>query len=185
MDSNKKLETEIKYESLRTAARDVTRFKLRLGRVGQMVGVNFEKLDLIHISEAAIKEAETWNFPWRRIIGQTRPYLRRFEVAFWQDGRLLALAIGRCSRGPDNVTIHYLERLGDNNPIRSYVALLVADMAENYAKLLKRQRVKLKNPGEALIKKYESLGFSLAETYRGATYYERRVSHGDSIETAE
>lgn len=55
-------------------------------------------------------------------------------------------------------------------------------MAENYAKLLKRQRVKLKNPNEALIKKYEALGFSLAETYRGVTYYERRVSHDSSID---
>jgi hypothetical protein len=183
--SQDKLTTEVKYESLRSAARDVTRFKLRYGRIGQIVGVNFEKMDFIHISEAALKEAESWNFPWRKIVGQTRPYLRRFEVAVWQSGRLLALAIGRCSRGPDNVTIHYLERAQENNPIRSYVALLVTDMAENYAKLLKRQRVKLKNPNGLLIKKYEALGFSLAETYRGVSYYDRRVSHDGSIDKGE
>jgi hypothetical protein len=175
VDAAQKLQVEVKYESLRSAARDTTTFKLRLGRIGEMVSTNFDKLDLTHISDRALADAAKWNFPWRRIVGQTRPYLRRFEVAFWQEGKLLGLAIGRASRGSDNVTVHYLERLQEDNPIRSYVALLVADTAENYAKLLGRQRVKLKNPTEALIKKYEILGFSLAETYRGVTYYERRV----------
>jgi hypothetical protein len=174
VEEQKKLETEIKYESLRTAARDATRFRLTLGRI-KLPGVNFERMDFIHISDVALNEAAGWNFPWRRIVGQTRPYLRRFEVAIWQNGTLLALAVGRCSRGPDNLTIHYLERLKDNNPLASYVSLIVADMAENYAKLLRKQRVKLKNPSDGLIIKYESLGFSLAEFYRGATYYDRRV----------
>lgn len=175
MDAQRIQQTEIKYETLRQAARDATKIKLRVGRIGEAVGIGFDRLDMIHVSDAALKDAEGWNFPWRKIVGQMRPYLRRFEVAFWQDGRLLALAVGRPSRGPDNVTIHYLERLRDDNPIRSYVSLLVADSAENYAKLLNRQRVKLKSPNERLITKYESLGFSLAETYRGVTYYDRKV----------
>jgi hypothetical protein len=62
--------------------------------------------------------------------------LRRFEVAIWNGETLLALAVGKPSRGDDNVTLHFLERLVGNNPVASYVALIVADMAENYAKLL-------------------------------------------------
>jgi hypothetical protein len=176
VDDQRKRDVEIKYESLRRAARDATVLKARIGRFGNNFGVDLKKVDVIHISDAATADAADWNFPWRRIVGQTRPYLRRFEVAFWTEGRLLALAVGRVSRGNDNVTIHYLERAKDNNPLATNVAALVVDMAENYAKLLGKQRVKLKNPNPALTAKYEALGFSLAETYRGATYYERKVN---------
>jgi hypothetical protein len=54
--------------------------------------------------------------------------------------------------------------------------MIVLDAADNYGKILCSQWVRIKNPVPGVIPKYESLGFSLAGTYRGATYYERRVS---------
>lgn len=59
--------------------------------------------------------------------------------------------------------------------LAGYVAALMTDVAENYAKVLGSQSVRIRNPSEGIIPHYQKLGFSLAETYRGATYYERRV----------
>jgi hypothetical protein len=160
---------ESKYEGYRTAARQRTHVTLGVRLSG------LDGLDLTAITDAALLESENWEFPWRRIVGQTRPYLRRFEIAIWVQGHLLALGIGRTSRGPDNVTIHYLERSRLENPIAGYVSIIVVDAADNYAKILGRQRVKLKEPSDKLVPKYEALGFSLAETYRGVKYWARRV----------
>jgi hypothetical protein len=131
----------------------------------------------MHISDWALDECADWGFPWRKILGQTRPYLRRFEIAIWSDGRLLALAVGRASRGPDNVTIHFIERAPRDNPLAGFTLPIVVDAADNYAKILERQRVKVKDPKPWTIVRYENLGFSLAETYRKATYWDRRVGH--------
>ena len=49
------------------------------------------------------------------------------------------------------------------------------DAADNFAKVLNAPVVRIKNPVSQVIEKYESLRFSLAGTFRGATYYERRV----------
>ena len=166
---------EQKYEGFREVARERTRDTLWERILPAKLPIELYAFDFTSISDAALKEAEGWNFRWRRIVGQTRPYLRRFEVAVWKDGRLLGLAVGRASRGPDNVTIHYLERSRADNPLATHFAMIALDATDNYAKIISRQRVKLKNPAPGVIKKYQALGFSLAETYRGATYYERRV----------
>jgi hypothetical protein len=134
------------------------------------------RTDLISITPHALEEAKDWELPWNQIVGQVRPYLRRFTVAIWFEGLLYGLGAGKASRGKENVTIHYLERRPGENPFAGWVSLMVLDAAENYGKILGSQWVKVKNPVPEVIPKYESLGFSLAGTYRGATYYQRRVS---------
>ena len=130
---------------------------------------------LSEIDDRALAAAGGWHFPWRRIVGQARPYFRRFELALWYRNDLYGLAVGRASRGPDNVTIHFLERASGNNPFAGYFAQITADSADRYAKLLGRQMVKLKNPVPGAVPKYQALGFSVAETIKGNTYYSRQV----------
>lgn len=130
---------------------------------------------LLGIDDAAIAAAVNWRFPWRRIVGQTRPYFRRFELALWHNGNLYGLAIGRASKGPDNVTVHFLERAPGDNPFAGYFIRIAMDAADNYAKLLGRQRVKLKNPVPGAIPAYERVGFLVAEIYKGNTYWARYV----------
>jgi hypothetical protein len=83
--------------------------------------------------------------------------------------------MGRASRGPDNVTIHFLERAPGTNPFQGWVGQMAADTAEIYAKLIVRQRVKIKNPVPGALAAYQKLGFVLEKTYRGSTYYARVV----------
>ena len=177
MTQRGKEHVEEKYEGFREAAREHTHFRLANRILQARLPVDLYTLDFIAITDAALDQADNWweSGKWRRLVGQMRPYLRRFELAIWHNGRLLALAIGRASRGADNVTIHRLERCKDNNPLAGNASLIMTDAADNYARVIGRNRLKLKQPEPSLCIKYASFGFSLAETYRGVTYWDRKI----------
>ena len=67
------------------------------------------------------------------------------------------------------LTLHFVERLQGDNPLAGYTLTIVVDAADNFAKVIGRQRVKIKDPDPGTIVRYKKLGFSLAETYRGVT----------------
>lgn len=165
-----------KYEAYREEARELTQATMYNLAMNLECPIEAARMDLINITPPALDEAAGWELPWGQIVGQARPYLRRFTLAIWFEGRLYGLAVGRASRGKENVTIHYVERRSGQNPFAGWVAMIVSDVADNYGKILGSQWVKIRNPVAGAIPKYESLGFSLAGTYRGATYYQRRVS---------
>jgi hypothetical protein len=164
-----------RYEIYRETARGLTAALIRLaasnGPAARRVLMPPEAAfaSLSEIDDRALAAAAGWHFPWRRIVGQARPYFRRFELALWYRNDLYGLAVGRASRGPDNVTIHFLERASGNNPFAGYFAQIVVDSADRYAKLLGRQRVKLKNPVPGVVPIYRALGFSVAESSKGNT----------------
>ena len=169
-------ETARKYEAWREEARartQVTMYSLALNLEAPLEAA---RMDLINITHHALEEAQGWELPWSEIVGQIRPYLRRFTISVWFEGSLYGLGVGKASRGKQNVTIHYIERRTDPNPFAGWISLMVLDAAENYGKILGSQVLRIRNPVPGVIKKYERLGFSLAETYRGATYYERKIS---------
>ncbi|WP_029002586.1 hypothetical protein [Azorhizobium doebereinerae] len=165
-----KAHVEAKYEAYRSASRDFACEKIAT-RFPELAG----NVVFAGISDLAVGKAEGFQFPWRKLVGQNRPYLRRFELAVWYRDNLAALAIGRASRGPDNVTIHFVERSGGANPLAGWVALFAVEAADSYAKVIGRQRVKLKAPLAGVLPRYQAMGFRLAETINGATYYDRRV----------
>lgn len=165
-----------RYEIHREAARHFTEAKIAVLAKYKLMPVQAMMCNLRAIDDAAIRAAEGWEFPWKRIVGQIRPLYRRFEVALWHGGNLRGLAVGRASRGPDNVTVHFLERAPSDNPFAGYFAQIALDAADNYAKLLVRQRVKLKNPVEGAIPTYQALNFSIAEPIKGNIYYARQVT---------
>lgn len=115
-------------------------------------------------------------FDWEKLIGQFYPYINRFEVAVHIGHRLMALSYGKASKG-DNVTIHFLERCETDNPLAGFIAAIVTDVADNYARVLGKRRVKIKDPSEKAIEKYKALGFSLAEQTASHTYYARKVEY--------
>ena len=170
---------ERRYERLREAARALTTDmeNIRAGN-GEMTPNVLLGLRLTSISDAAIDAAYAqWGaaiFPWTSICGQARPYVRRFEVAIWINGSLEGLCTGRASNGPDNVTLHYIESR-PSGLLQGYVAEIATDAAEEYAALIHRRRVKLKDPVAEKIALYEALGFRKAETYSGSRYYDRIV----------
>jgi hypothetical protein len=117
-----------------------------------------------------------WNFPWDEIVTHFRKDTHRFEIAVWKDAQVAGLGIGGVSDGPDNVTIHFLERCQNHTPLKGWIAQIVTDAATVYGKILGKQRVKLKDPLPGARPTYEKLGFSLAENIGKTTYYERRIS---------
>jgi hypothetical protein len=169
-------DTARKYEAWREEARgrtQVTMYNLALNLEAPLEAA---RMDLINITPHALEEATDWELRWDEIVGQIRPYLRRFTISVWFEGSLYGLAVGKASRGKRNVTVHYIERRADPNPFAGWISLMVLDAAENYGKILGSQILRIRNPIPGVRNKYERLGFSLAETYRGATYYERKIS---------
>ncbi|KRR21926.1 hypothetical protein [Bradyrhizobium retamae] len=164
-----------RYEIQREAARHFAELKAAELVKYRLMPPEAAICSLRAIDDAAIAAAASWEFQWRRIMGQTRPFFRRFEAALWCNGNLYGLVVGRASRGPDNVTVHYLERAANDNPFAGFFAQIAVDAADNYAKLIGRQRVKLKNPVAGVIPTYQAMNFSIAETIKGNIYYARQV----------
>jgi hypothetical protein len=130
------------------------------------------------IGEEELAAWQAWPSPvfdWREVVADFRPYLDRFELAIWSGDMLAALIIGRPSKGNDNLTLHFLERSWANNPLAGWVALIATDAADNYARVLEKQHLVLKNPIPEAIPKYESLGFVVANSINRNTYYRREV----------
>lgn len=115
------------------------------------------------------------DFPWEDAVSNFRNNLNRFEVAIWSNDILCGLAIGRPSKGPDNVTIHLLERYWGANPFKGSIAAIAVDVADNYAKILEKQKVIIKYPVDGAIPVYEKLGFRPVQGYGKGAYYGREV----------
>jgi hypothetical protein len=168
-------EAEARYEAFRQVAREQTQFELSGVLPPSLFhGVNLQPID----DTALLVWGATWNggnFQWPEIVHHFRKDTDRFEVAVWKGEDLCGLATGRVSHGLDNVTVHFLERRPGHTPLKGRIAQIVLDMADNYAKILGKQRVKIKDPWEGAIPTYRGLGFSLAETIRSTTYYARQV----------
>lgn len=137
-------------------------------------GLRLSAIDNICLSRWHANPAH-WNYAWDEWVTHFRRQPSRFEVAIWRQDELAGLAIGRVSDGPDNVTIHCLERCRNHTVLKGWIASIITDVAESYGKALGKQRVKLKDPVKEAIPHYEALGFSLAENVKTTTYYARRI----------
>jgi uncharacterized protein YdcH (DUF465 family) len=171
-------EAEVRYEEFREVAREVA---LRYVRSMPIWASEEERLlvRLTEIDEPCLDIWEaTWKtkmFNWREVDAHFKRDTDRFEVAIWSGEELCGLCAGRSSNGPDNVTIHFLERMRPDNPLRGRIALLATETADRYAKTMQKQRVKLKDPLADAIVVYEALRFVLAEPLGQTTYYARQV----------
>jgi hypothetical protein len=172
-------EAAARYDGYRQASLEVTQGNLSLAERDGADCPELSRVVLTTINSSALSSCDQWEsgtFDWPLIVSQFRPYIDRFDVAVWLDGAVLGLGIGRPSKGPDNLTLHFVERRWSDNPLRGWIAQIVTDAADNYAKVLGKQRVKLKNPVLQAVPKYESLNFRLAERIGANTYYSREVS---------
>ena len=171
-------EAEIRYEALRDVAREVSRAQL------SQLGLDLTPKDWDEIRFSAIDgdALEIWEatwpvkeFDWSEVDGHFKRDTDRFELAIWRGEELCGLSSGRVSNGPDNVTIHFLERMRPDNRLRGKIALIATDVAERYGKILEKQRVKIKDPFVDAIVVYEGLGFVLAQPLGMTTYYARPI----------
>jgi hypothetical protein len=175
-------EANERYEGLRDAAREFV-FEIFTSEIliGELASLAVD-LRFTDINDKAIgawlRTRQAWEFDWFKVAHHfwtNDP--DRFEIAIWKGEELCGMAIGRPSNGPDNVTLHFIERRGDHAALKGWIAQMVTDGAEAYAKLLGKQRVKLKDPSAGAIPLYVRLGFSLAEPIGQTTYYARSVDN--------
>jgi hypothetical protein len=157
----------LRYEAFRDEARERVQASLNVGVRFQLTGVDELALEVWR-RDWRVKGPKS--FDWddvKTVLGNQNDC---FEVAIWCGDKLCGLAMGRCSGGPDNVTIHFIERLWEGNPLARKVAEIVLNVAYEYARIMQKRWVKLKDPIPEAIALYASLGFRLVEP-KGRTIF--------------
>jgi S-(hydroxymethyl)glutathione synthase len=172
-------EANERYEGYRQAVREHVLEDYRSNIfIGNLSSLN-QGLKFLAINDDALvawrANRTSWNFPWDNVVEHFKRDTHRFEIAIWSGGELAGLSVGGVSDGPDNVTVHFLERCKNHTVLKGWIAQIVTDVAEAYGKVLGKQRVKLKDPTEGAIPIYKELSFSLAESIKKTTYYARRI----------
>lgn len=81
-------ESARRYEAWREEARERTQVTMYNLAMNGECPIEAARMDVINITEHALKEAKDWELPWDRIVGQIRPYLRRFTASIWFEGQL-------------------------------------------------------------------------------------------------
>lgn len=176
-------EAIVKYEEYRALAYQFSEgaLKRNIRNNPAYAGLSGTAIQFAQISDAAIRcwrdDATDPIYPWDELKCQFRPYIKRFELAIWGNGRVCGMAFGRPSREHTNLTIHFAERwMSDSNPLKGFIAPIIADVANAYAVLLDATFLRIKDPVEGAIPAYLSLGFEHAEPIGKVRYMERRVT---------
>jgi hypothetical protein len=186
-------QAHIRYSLRRLAAYEKTMEELKATWPNPRGRAAVDQIRLTEIDRDALDAQASWptnprpaaNFPWPDIIGAARHNPRRIEVAIWAGDHLCGLCLGHPSRGPHNVTLKLIEGRHGEHPLKGAIALIATICGEQWAILGRRQWLKIRNPHPPLIPMYVGLGFLLAGTFRGATYYARRVgSHDHARDTS-
>lgn len=167
-------EAEIKYAAYRQVAREATYNAAR----GTLPENMISGLSLSEIDDPALDIfIATWDgeYDWQYLANRFRSDSHRLELAIWHDENLCGLTFGGISDGPENVTIRFLERRFWDCPLAGHVAEIATDFADNYAKVLGKQWVKLKEPTVQAVPIYTRLGFTNGKTLKSVRYMERAV----------
>lgn len=167
-------EAEDRYAGFRDAAYDLNLLRWRSSTTS--LGV---QLRLAPIDDVALDDVEqTWAlhtqthrpgpFPWRAAFQQLRMTPKRFDMAIWNGRQLCGLVLGKASRGKGDknskVTLRFLQAApAPINPLKGFVAQIAFDAAEDYAFLIGRPRIFLKNPLPQVIPHYRTLGFAVVD----------------------
>lgn len=179
---------EKRYEGLRQAARHAAALIYRKQRHdAYMTGTPWDvsipanKFILTGVDEQtrkALYKHKTegdMRFDWEKLIEYFRTRPKRFEAAAWVEDDLLGVAFGLPSDGPDNVTLHYMERMPGMDEIKGHMGYMALDAMNNYAKMMGKSRLRVKRPRETDVSLFESLGFRHEETDTPTAYMEREV----------
>jgi hypothetical protein len=167
-------ENELRYAALRRLAREFVAHKIneknqRVGAGGQWKGVVLASI-CEEALEAARKEwpkyygdetHEGFLYSWERLFYKFGCRPSFFNLAIWQecDGErhLQAMALGKPSRAKTHLTLHWVERSFAPTALKGVLPAILA-CAEEYAKLLKSERVLIKDAVDNAV--YEKYGYA-------------------------
>lgn len=183
-------DNELRYAQLQRVAREhiASKINAKNARVG--VG-RFKGVTLASICKAALEEArKEWpkhygpdthagfSESWERLYYKFRNRVSFFNLAVWQEiegqGRVLqGLALGKPSNAKTHLTVHWIERSFAPTAIPGILSLILP-CAHEYAKLLRAERVLIKDPVDSRV--YEKYGFTPYKLPKvGGVYMSRNV----------
>lgn len=134
--------------------------------------------ETVRITQVDHVALRTWSETWKSINTRTPPnggwdwtYKRNhfnkysskrlFDMAIWGGNNILCgLALGKMSKGLDNLSIYYIEGFPSNHPLKGYILDVIIYTIIEYARLMGRNKVKLIDPVDGLIDTYKQYGFT-------------------------
>lgn len=152
-----------------------------------------QPIKLTRIDPTALRNwSETWqpnnlrtppNGGWNWIVkkqyrDQHYPVARWFEVAVWHQSELCGLSLGHISRDSSHLVIHYLEGSPlATHPLKGYILKIILETGLEYAKLVGKRCLILKDPVTGLIETYQNLGFNFKKKglFHRVSYCEKEV----------
>lgn len=183
-------ENELRYAQLQRVAREhiASKINAKNARVGV---TRFKGVTLASICKAALEESrkewpkhygpdshEGFSESWERLYYKFRNRVSFFNLAVWQEiegqGRVLqGLALGKPSNAKTHLTLHWIERSFAPTAITGILSLILP-CAHEYAKLLRAERVLIKDPVDSRV--YEKYGFTRYKLPKvGGVYMSRDV----------
>lgn len=181
MDRKRYFEALDRYQGYRDAAFDLTwqrytslvpvQCDLRIMPIDEKALYYWNVLD--HAGALLKSGGFRWDHAFRRLQGTPR----RFDVSIWDGDRLCGMCCGRASKGPSHLNIHLLERFPVvDDHLRGFVAEIAIEAADNFAKIIGREFVRLRDPlPSAAAKVYIPMGFELDRATKEHKYLRRRV----------
>lgn len=179
MDSYNQKSADLKYARLRREVYEHTEILISMRLKLSIRVTDVTKQAILAWEKEWIPEEgyDVGGFDWRRWKDSFCNIPSRFEFALWLDNHLYGLALGKPSNGPSHVGIHVLEGFPSRkHKMKGYVlpVILLAGMA--YAKVLKKQYLRLIDPVDGMISVYEKkFNFQFVKPRQGKPYCQRGV----------
>lgn len=125
-------------------------------------------VDVSAVEYSLVEQAMDWpnrRYPWDwfEVKRKFRNIPARFELAVSVNGELCGLAIGKPSRGRRHVSAYFLEGNSDpSHPLKGQVLPILLDGLALYGEALGCSYIRLIQPVDGLISRYEQAGFKVA-----------------------
>lgn len=159
------------YEDVRRAFYEFLHLRILhlTGLVVEVSAVEYSLLD-----QAMDWSSRRYLWDWFEIKRKFRNIPARFELSVSVDGELCGLAIGKPSRGRRHVSIYFMEgNPNPSQPLRGQVLPILLDGLALYGEALGCSYIRLIQPVEGLISRYEKAGFVLATDKNRRIYCEK------------
>jgi len=102
------------------------------------------------------------NFDWAKLrdiyYHKKFPYSdqRRIDIAIWEEKHLCGLSIGGIPKERNYISIDYIEGCPTEHPLKGHILDILLTVIEQYARILEISELRLNDPVEALVGRYES-----------------------------
>lgn len=111
------------------------------------------------------------NFDWAKLrdvyYHKKFPYNnpRMIDIAIWEERQLCGLSIGGIPKEKNYISIDYIEGCPIEHSLKGHILDILLTVIEQYARILEISELRLNDPVEALIERYESqYGFQTVKT---------------------